>query len=487
MGGFSTAVMPPTNRGFDIQPPDPFANLKALAMQGQIAQQKQTLATGQQEMQVRAQQMQLVDQQIKDQQAIAQALRDWDPSQPATAMMKTAADNGASGNAIATIQQHFADMRLKNAQADEAGLKAQQIRHDQFRAQGQAIIEAKPEFKQDFYAQYLPKMQKELDPGETLPAQYPGDDWMAGQVKGHALTGQLAEEELKRRTAEKEEAQAKEATQKANIEADLFQREQFARQHPEDANAQQAALTAEQRVEAANKKAELEKQTAALQEVIAQHKAENTLRDRQINIESAKNVREQAIYEQTYGSGANEALMGVEPGLRKPAVADAQKAADEYNKSVGASRDIATLISEARAGNKAAYANIPIEGVLQITTSRGTTRINRNELEAYAGAGSLYDKIAGKLGKWTAGASIPSDVMNDLEQMHNAFGANASKNYDAKLASINQNYKSHFKSVAQAPESPQTAGKYKAGDSRVVNGTTYTRNEQGQWLPQPSR
>lgn len=291
------------------------------------------------------------------------------------------------------------------------------------------------------------------------------------QYLGEQKTGaEIAHLGAQTSQAEAEAAAKKQSTAEA---AAQIERESAARQSPEDTAAQQAAMTAQQRSEADIKKAELERQTRMLEETVAQHKAENTLRGRQIDIEGSRNQREQAIYDQTYGAGANEALVGVEPKLRTQAVSAAQKAADEYNKGVSASQDIATLISEARKGNKAAYANIPIEGVLQITTSRGTTRINRQELDAYAGAGSLYDKLAGKLGKWTSGASIPSDVLKDMEDMHKAFADNSAQNYDRKLASINQNYHSNFKPVGNTAKADTGAGLstgHKVGDVVNVGG-----------------
>jgi len=82
-----------------------------------------------------------------------------------------------------------------------------------------------------------------------------------------------------------------------------------------------------------------------------------------------------------------------------------------------------------RAENKAAYANVPLEGALDITTSQGTKRINRTEVKQYAGAGSLFDKISGAVGKLTKGASIPNNVLDDMNTLSQILEGNAYKKY----------------------------------------------------------
>jgi hypothetical protein len=112
--------------------------------------------------------------------------------------------------------------------------------------------------------------------------------------------------------------------------------------------------------------------------------------------------------------------------------------------------EMENFINLARQGNKAAYANMPVAGVLEITTSNGMTRINRNELEAYGGAGSLMDKLKGKIGGAVSGAKIPKDVLDDIEQLHNSIRQGAENAYNQKLDAINQNYHANFKPVTAA-------------------------------------
>lgn len=420
----------------------------------QAQRQQAEIPLIQQQTQQAGLQNQLVQQQINDQKAIGAAWAQWDPDQDPSGqgLLRTAVRNGATPQSVMAVQQHLAAYNASLATADKTRLENQKMRDDDYAGKMQAIIDADPAQQEQLWQTHLADFAKDA-PGEQIPPHFTAQDAKTF-LNLHQFRSQQIENELKQREAAEAGAKTAADVQQTQLAADQYNREQAARANPNDPNAQAAALTAEQRSTQALKQAELQKQTETLQESIAQHHAENTLRQKQINIEQDKDRRDQAIYDQIYGPGANEALIGVEPKLRLPATQAAQKAADDYNKSVAASRDISTLISEARSGNKAAYANIPIEGVLQITTSRGTTRINRNELEAYAGAGSIFDRIEGKIGKWTAGASIPPDILKDLQDMHNSFESNAAKAYDSRLSSVNQNYHSHFKSVAPAANAP---------------------------------
>jgi hypothetical protein len=193
------------------------------------------------------------------------------------------------------------------------------------------------------------------------------------------------------------------------------------------------------------------------------------LRQGEMALSQAKNAREQKIYEQTYGEGSNEALRGVEPKLRTQAASAAQKAATDYVKASRSAEEMDNFIRMAREGNKAAYANMPVAGVLEITTANGTTRINRNELEAYGGAGSLFDKISGKITGAVSGAKIPKGVLDDIEKMHQAIKAGADHAYSQQVDAINQNYKSNFKPVGNSSKGPQPGAveggyRFKGGD-----------------------
>jgi hypothetical protein len=196
-----------------------------------------------------------------------------------------------------------------------------------------------------------------------------------------------------------------------------------------------------------------------------------------LDVERAHQGIAQNIYDQTYGSGANPALEGVEPKLRTQATTAAQKAADEYTKAMESSANVQTFIDLARSGNKAAGSNLPIMGAESIQALNGIRRINRTEIEQYQGAGSLLDRINGKIGKVTAGQPIPSDVMDDIQALHQAISGNAAGNYNAKLNGINQNYRSNFQPVKVAP--PQGGAQNGGAVPEITNQADYDKLPKG--------
>ena len=224
----------------------------------------------------------------------------------------------------------------------------------------------------------------------------------------------------------------------------------------------QRALTAEQQQTAAQAAATEATAASAQAETARQHLAENRIQQARVGIEAQRNAREQQIYNQTYGPGANEALVGVDPKLRVQATKQAQAAADANNKANAAADQMQLMIDLARKGNKAAGSNLPLVGVETLNAIQGIKRVNRADVQQYGNAGDLLDKIQGKIGGLTAGQPIPADVMKDIETMHNALRQNADSTYNATLNSLNQNYKSNFKPVTRAAPPPSATVKMKA-------------------------
>ena len=167
---------------------------------------------------------------------------------------------------------------------------------------------------------------------------------------------------------------------------------------------------------------------------------------------------------------SNSALAKVPPHLVAPATADATKVAQEYADATSAADDMKTFIDLARGGNKIAYAYSPTEGVLTLNTARGVKRVNMPEIASYGGAGSAFDNVMGFLGKKASGASIPADVLNDMETLHGAIASNAQTKYQNKLGVINQNYGSNFTPVQMQSSSGSTgnAGGMPPGATHIV-------------------
>lgn len=107
-----------------------------------------------------------------------------------------------------------------------------------------------------------------------------------------------------------------------------------------------------------------------------------------------------------------------------------RKAENEYRGAEAAANAQRDFVQEARSGNKAAVKIVPLQGALEITTSQGVHRINRNEIDQFAGAGSLFDHIQGKLGGALTGKDIPNDVLDDIDKLTKTVHQNAYKKYE---------------------------------------------------------
>ncbi len=149
--------------------------------------------------------------------------------------------------------------------------------------------------------------------------------------------------------------------------------------------------------------------------------------------------------------GGISALANVPPHLVASAQAAKEKATATYDGAQKAADDIKTMIDLAKSGNKLAQAYTPVEGAININSAAGIKRVNTAEIDAYGGAGSLWDSIKGRLGKLSAGAPIPLDVLNDMQQVHEALAGNAAKIYQRDLTRINRDYGAAFE-----PESTAT-------------------------------
>jgi hypothetical protein len=99
-----------------------------------------------------------------------------------------------------------------------------------------------------------------------------------------------------------------------------------------------------------------------------------------------------------------------------------------------------SMIDGARAGNKVMATALPLEGALAINTSQGVKRINRTEVDQFAGAGSLFDKIHGEIGKLRAGQPIPENILKDQEQLAKLLKKGAYDTYRGTFDSAQKRY-----------------------------------------------
>lgn len=145
--------------------------------------------------------------------------------------------------------------------------------------------------------------------------------------------------------------------------------------------------------------------------------------------------------------GSNAALAKVPKALIAPADAAATKAGEDYAQAQSVTQRLNAMMDSARKGNVVAYQVMPEEGTLQITTSQGVHRINKTEIDQYAGGGSLWQRLMGHVGKTLTGESIPKSVLDDMAEIQKIQSEGSQLKYNNSLKTINQNYGASFKPV----------------------------------------
>ena len=151
-------------------------------------------------------------------------------------------------------------------------------------------------------------------------------------------------------------------------------------------------------------------------------------------------------------------LANVPVNLRDKVTTSAEKADADYSKAKASADSIKTVLDLAAAGNKAAGANAPLVGVGAVNAINGIRRISSAEIQQYGTAGSLLDKIQGKLQGWTEGQPIPKDVLDDMQALHQALRTSSYQQYTDTLNSINNRTHAKLTPGFEPPAAAGTAG-----------------------------
>ena len=93
------------------------------------------------------------------------------------------------------------------------------------------------------------------------------------------------------------------------------------------------------------------------------------------------------------------------------------KADAAYNSARQGTDDLLGMISKAVNGDKQAAQMVPLAGALEITTASGVHRINRTEVDQYAGGGSLYDRVVGGIHKGLFGVGYDKDMLDSMQKL----------------------------------------------------------------------
>lgn len=143
------------------------------------------------------------------------------------------------------------------------------------------------------------------------------------------------------------------------------------------------------------------------------------------------------------------------------------KAEQNYRSAQQGANTMRDMLAQADAGNKMSAQILPLEGALQITTAQGVHRINRTEVEQYAGAGSLYDKIQGELGKVSSGQPIPPNIRNDIRKLVSAQEKQAYGTYRGAYDSATKRYNLTGEEALPEPGGGQPTGSGQVFDAKA--------------------
>lgn len=162
--------------------------------------------------------------------------------------------------------------------------------------------------------------------------------------------------------------------------------------------------------------------------------------------------------QQALNAGSGAALASVPPHLVPAATSAYAKSGEALAGAQASAAEMQDIINLARGGNKVAYAYAPTTGVLTINTANGVKRVNMAEIGSYQGAGSLLDKIKGYLGKQATGASIPADVLDDMEKLHGTVAQVAAQKHAQEVQVINKTYGAKFEPIKLGGGAPSASG-----------------------------
>jgi hypothetical protein len=173
----------------------------------------------------------------------------------------------------------------------------------------------------------------------------------------------------------------------------------------------------------------------------------------------------------------------VPPHLAPAAIAAYNKSGEALAQAQTVSDDIQKVLDLAGAGNKAAGANVPMLGVGAVNAVNGIKRINSAEIAQYGSAGSLVDKIQGRLQGWVEGQPIPADVLKDMKSLHDTLAESALARHSREVQSINNSYGANFKPMKFETVKPASASgianpQNKAEYDALPSGAHYMKNGQ---------
>lgn len=152
------------------------------------------------------------------------------------------------------------------------------------------------------------------------------------------------------------------------------------------------------------------------------------------------------------------------------------KASLPYLDAVEKAETMRSVIEAAKGGNQEAAALTPLLATLGVTTSEGVKRINMAEIATVKGAGSLLERIKGKIGGVVSGQPLSPELQNDILKLSDLLEESARQKYDRNANQIIKTYGLSNDLIIPKPDRTGSVGQGDTARVRVVgpNGETGT-------------
>lgn len=117
------------------------------------------------------------------------------------------------------------------------------------------------------------------------------------------------------------------------------------------------------------------------------------------------------------------------------------KVAQPYQTAVTSAQELRDFVAAAKAGNKEAANLQNLQATMSTIRSNGLNRINTTELGVPASAGSLWDRVVGRVGSLKSGQPVPADLQEDLNGLADLLEKSATVKYQRGRQSVVDTYR----------------------------------------------
>ena len=161
------------------------------------------------------------------------------------------------------------------------------------------------------------------------------------------------------------------------------------------------------------------------------------------------------IAQQTAQQGRAQAFAEGQAGRKEYT----DKVATPYQTALASAQTMRDTVAAAQSGNKVAANLQNLETAMSAIRAQGLNRINTTEIGVAANAGSLWDRIQGRIGALVAGKPVPADLQKDMLQFADILEKSATMKYQKGRSSLQQVYPgAKLPDESVTPSAPGGAG-----------------------------